>query len=200
MGKINRTIKRATTSKRYNLFGLFKSSEDKTSIEVINENGIQWWELKHLLLDKFDSVEEASQYIKDNPQNEDLIAFTIEKDADTTPLQICIPGEDHFHEAFKFSEGERVLAVVHAPYYAVLPCIVVGAITKESEKEEEDWEMNDPKDYYSTYEDYVKDWDDWHWDFMEVQPLVKLKSPKWGYTMTDTITVPRIYLFPMATE
>jgi len=198
MGKINRTIKRATTSKRYNLFGLFKSSEDKTSIEVINENGIQWWELKHLLLDKFDSVEEASQYIKDNPQNEDLIAFTIEKDADTTPLQICIPGEDHFHEAFKFSEGERVLAVVHAPYYAVLPCIVVGAITKESEKE--DWEMNDPKDYYSTYEDYVKDWDDWHWDFMEVQPLVKLKSPKWGYTMTDTITVPRIYLFPMATE
>ena len=148
MGKINRTIKRATTSKRYNLFGLFKSSEDKTSIEVINENGIQWWELKHLLLDKFDSVEEASQYIKDNPQNEDLIAFTIEKDADTTPLQICIPGEDHFHEAFKFSEGERVLAVVHAPYYAVLPCIVVGAITKESEKE--DWEMNDPKDYYST--------------------------------------------------
>ena len=198
MGKINRTIKRATTSKRYNLFGLFKSSEDKTSIEVINENGIQWWELKHLLLDKFDSVEEASQYIKDNPQNEDLIAFTIEKDADTTPLQICIPGEDHFHEAFKFSEGERVLAVVHAPYYAVLPCIVVGAITKDSEKE--DWEMNDPKDYYSTYEDYVKDWDDWHWDFMEVQPLVKLKSPKWGYTMTDTITVPRIYLFPMATE
>ena len=95
-------------------------------------------------------------------------------------------------------KGERVLAVVHAPYYAVLPCIVVGAITKESEKE--DWEMNDPKDYYSTYEDYVKDWDDWHWDFMEVQPLVKLKSPKWGYTMTDTITVPRIYLFPMATE
>jgi len=198
MGKIKRTIKRATTSKRYNLLGLFKSSEDKTSIEVINENGIQWWELKHLLLDKFDSVDEASQYIKDNPQNEDLIAFTIEKDADPTPLQICIPGEDHFHEAFKFSEGERVLAVVHAPYYAVLPCIVVGAITKESEKE--DWEMNDPKDYYSTYEDYVKDWDDWHWDFMEVQPLVKLKSPKWGYTMTDTITVPRIYLFPMATE
>jgi len=198
MGKINRTIKRATTSKRYNLFGLFKSSEDKTSIEVINENGIQWWELKHLLLDKFDSVEEASQYIKDNPQNEDLIAFTIEKDADTTPLQICIPGEDHFHEAFKFSEGERVLAVVHAPYYAVLPCIVVGAITKESEKE--DWEMNDPKDYYSTYEDYVKDWDDWHWSYMVVRPLVKLKSPEWGYTMPDTITVPKIYLFPMATE
>lgn len=198
MGKINRTIKRATTSKRYNLFGLFKSSEDKTSIEVINENGIQWWELKHLLLDKFDSVEEASQYIKDNPQNEDLIAFTIEKDADTTPLQICIPGEDHFHEAFKFSEGERVLAVVHAPYYAVLPCIVVGAITKESEKE--DWEMNDPKDYYSTYEDYVKDWDDWHWSYMVVRPLVKLKSPEWGYTMHDTITVPKIYLFPMSTE
>ena len=198
MGKINRTIKRATTSKRYNLFGLFKSSEDKTSIEVINENGIQWWELKHLLLDKFDSVEEASQYIKDNPQNEDLIAFLIEKDADTTPLQICIPGEDHFHEAFKFSEGERVLAVVHAPYYAVLPCIVVGAITKESEKE--DWEMNDPKDYYSTYEDYVKDWDDWHWSYMVVRPLVKLKSPEWGYTMPDTITVPKIYLFPMSTE
>ena len=93
---------------------------------------------------------------------------------------------------------DRILAVVHAPYYAVLPCIVVGAITKESEKE--DWEMNDPKDYYSTYEDYVKDWDDWHWSYMVVRPLVKLKSPEWGYTMPDTITVPKIYLFPMSTE
>ena len=96
MGKINRTIKRATTSKRYNLFGLFKSSEDKTSIEVINENGIQWWELKHLLLDKFDSVEEASQYIKDNPQNEDLIAFTIENDADMVSGNIKLNNDNNF--------------------------------------------------------------------------------------------------------
>ncbi len=198
MANIKRTIKRATTSKRYNLLGLFKSSEYKSSIEIINENNIQWWNLKDLLLGKFDSVEEACQYIKDNPQKEGLVAFIIEKDADQIPLQICIPGEEHFHEALNFSEGERVFAAVHAPYFAFLPCIVVGEITKESERK--DWEMNDPKDYYSTYEDYVKDWDDWHWDFMEVQPLVKLKSPKWGYKMTDTITVPRIYLFPMATE
>ena len=198
MANIKRTIKRATTSKRYNLLGLFKSSEDKSSIEIINENNIQWWSLKDILLGKFDSVEEACQYIKDNPQKEGLVAFIIEKDADQIPLQICIPGEEHFHEALNFSEGERVLAAVHAPYFAFLPCIVVGEITKESERK--DWEMNDPKDYYPTYEDYVKDWDEWHWNFMEVQPLVKLKSPEWGYTMPDTITVPKIYLFPMATE
>ncbi len=68
MVKIKRTIKRATTRKQYNLFGLFKSSDDKTSIEVVNESNIQWWELKQLLLDKIDSVEDACQYIKDDPQ------------------------------------------------------------------------------------------------------------------------------------
>ncbi len=194
MVKIKRTIKRATTRKQYNLFGLFKSSDDKTSIEVVNESNIQWWELKQLLLDKIDSVEDACQYIKDNPQKEGLIAFIIEKETDPTPLQICIPGEDHFHEAFKFSEGEKVLAAVHSPYFAILPCIVVGTITKESERE--DWEMNDPKDMFSTYEEYVNSWDDWHWEYMVVRPLVKLKSPEWGYTMPNTITVPKIYLFP----
>ena len=102
------------------------------------------------------------------------------------------------HNPCCFKKGEKVLAYIPSPYFAIVPCIVVGKITEASERDY--WERNDPKDYYSTYEDYVKDWDDWHWDFMEVQPLVKLRSPKWGYTMTDTITVPRIYLFPMATE
>lgn len=47
-------------------------------------------------------------------------------------------------------------------------------MTPESERDS--WELNDPKVYYDSYEDYVKDWDDWHWDSVTVHPLAKLKS------------------------
>ena len=217
MGKIKRTIKRATTSKRYNLLGLFKSSGDKTSIEVTNENNIQWWEADDKLIEKFETIEAARQYLQNLLETHDnLIGYFIEREYSSSPVHIEVYDsktaflaeyDDHFmlrlkvnkdHNPCCFTKGEKVLAYIPSPYFAIVPCIVVGKITETSERE--DWEMNDPKDYYSTYEDYVKDWDDWHWDFMEVQPLVKLKSPKWGYKMTDTITVPRIYLFPMATE
>ena len=103
------------------------------------------------------------------------------------------PGGAKYQEACKFAKGEKVFAVFHAPYYAVVPSKVIGAITPDAEKE--NWEQNDPKDYYDSYEDYVKDWDDWHWDSVAVHPLVRLKS---GYEqMTDTETVPRIHLFPL---
>ena len=102
------------------------------------------------------------------------------------------PGGAKYREACRFAPGEKALAVFQAPYYAVVPVKVVGPITPESERES--WEMNDPKDYYDSYEDYVNDWDDWHWDSVAVHPLVKLKSC--FEQMTDTEVVPRVYLFP----
>ena len=50
------------------------------------------------------------------------------------------------------------------------------------------------KVFYDSYEDYVKDWDDWHWDSVTVHPLAKLKS--YLDRMANTEVVPRIYLFP----
>ena len=70
-----------------------------------------------------------------------------------------------------------------------MPVKVIGAITPDSEREY--WEKDE---FYDTYEDYVKDWDDWHWDSVVVHPLVKLKSKY--EQMTDTEIVPRVYLFP----
>lgn len=102
------------------------------------------------------------------------------------------PGGVKYQEVCRFAAGEKALAVFHAPCYAVVPVKVIGPITPESERE--NWEQNDTKEYYDTYEDYVKDWDDWHWDSVEVHPLVKLKSGY--YQMTDTQTVPRAHLFP----
>lgn len=102
------------------------------------------------------------------------------------------PGGAKYQEKCRFAVGEKALAVFNAPYDAVVPVKVIGPISPESERES--WEQNDTKEYYDTYEDYVKDWDDWHWDSVAVHPLVKLKSGY--YMMTDTETVPRVYLFP----
>ena len=129
---------------------------------------------------------------------EDLSPSEIQTfDANRNPLSSYThgghqPGGAKYQEACRFDAGEKALAVFEAPYDAVVPVKVIGPITPESERES--WEQNDTKEYYDTYEDYVKDWDDWHWDSVAVHPLVKLKSGH--YRMTDTETVPRVHLFP----
>ena len=80
----------------------------------------------------------------------------------------------------------------HEPYNAIVPAILLGPVTPESGRQ--DFEMNDTREYYDEYEDYVKDWDDWQWDSVEVHPLVKLKAEH--YQMVDTMIVPRVYIFP----
>lgn len=189
-----RTIKRAAPRKLYDLNRLMISLDK------------EWWELSEPFLDDFETIEEAREYIKnvDNtPKN--LLGYSIEKKTDDSPTyvetydsegnliaqykhQLRVRGAENLHEPCKFAVGEKVLAILHAPYHAVIPCEVLGHISEGSERE--DWELNAPKDFYSTYEEYVESWDDWHWDFMVVRPLVKLKS------MPTMVTVPRIYLFP----
>ena len=138
-----------------------------------------------------------------------LVGYEIEDGEDLTPSKIQTfdanknllatythgghqPDGAKYQEACRFAAGEKVLAVFQAPYDAVVPVKVIGSITPESERES--WEQNETKEYYDTYEDYVKDWDDWHWDSVAVHPLVKLKSG--NYQMTDMETVPRVHLFP----
>lgn len=65
------------------------------------------------------------------------------------------PGGNKYQEACRFAAGEKALAVFNAPYDAVVPVKIIGPITPESERES--WEQNDNKEYYDTYEDYVKD-------------------------------------------
>lgn len=102
------------------------------------------------------------------------------------------PNELKYQEPIDFQEGEKILAVFQEPYNAVVPAILSGPVTPESARQ--DFEMNDTREYYDKYEDYVKDWDDWQWDSVEVHPLVKLKTKY--YQMVDTMVVPRVYIFP----
>lgn len=135
-----------------------------------------------------------------------IVGYEIEEEEDLSPFKIQTfdasknllatythgghqPGGAKYQEVCRFAAGEKALAVFHAPYYAIVPVKVIGAITPDSEREY--WEKNE---FYDTYEDYVKDWDDWHWDSVVVHPLVKLKSKY--EQMTDTEIVPRVYLFP----
>ena len=186
-----------------------KELEDGTVYESRED-----WEEAHGLDDKFVGTFktiEDSKFALGHTQYrpEALLGYEIEEEEDLLPVKTLTfdanksllttythgghqPDGVKYQEACRFAAGEKALAIFHAPYYAVVPVKVIGPITPESERG--NWEQNDTKEYYETYEDYVKDWDDRHWDSVEVHPLVKLKSGY--YQMTDTETVPRVLLFP----
>lgn len=131
-------------------------------------------------------------------EEEDLHATKLQTfDANRNPLATYTygghrPGGAKYQEACRFTSGEKALAVCQAPYYAVVPVKIIGPITPDSERES--WELNDTKDYYGSFEEYVNDCDDWYWDSVAVHPLVYMKS--FTGQMTDTEVVPRVYLFP----
>lgn len=180
---------------------------------TVYENREDWEEAHGLdtkTIGSFKTIEE-SKFVLEHTlyKPEALVGYEIQDEEDISPsetqtfggtMQLLAtythgghqPDGAKFQEACRFTQGEKALAVFQAPYDAIVPVVVKGPITLESERES--WEMNDPKDYYDTYEDYVKDWDDWHWDSVVVHPLVKLKSGH--YQMADIETIPRVRLFP----
>ena len=185
-----------------------KEIEDGTVYESRED-----WEKAHGLdakfIGAFNTIEE-SKFVLGHTlyRPSDLVGYEIEEMEDLSPATVQTfdanknllatytygghqPGGNKYQEACRFEKGEKALAVL-VPYDAIVPVRIIGPITPESERES--WEPNDTKEYYDAYEDYVKDWDDWHWDSVAVHPLVKLKSGY--YQMTDTETVPRIHLFP----
>ena len=194
---------------------IFCTKEFDEDMEVINgEADEKCYALDNKFIGTFRTMEEAEFILKQTLYKpETLIGYEIGEENDLSPFRIQTydakmnllatythgghhPKGNKYQEDCRFIKGEKVLAVFHAPYYAVVPSVMVGAITPDAERA--DWELNDPKDFYASYEDYVKDWDDWHWDFVAVHPLVKLKS-NWEQ-MTDTATVPRVRLFPYAKQ
>lgn len=186
-----------------------KNLEDDTTCED-SEDGEQAFGLDTKFIGAFGGMD-AAKFVMENIHygHSDVVCYKISDEEDLSASKIQTfdtdknliatytrgghqPGGAKYQEPCRFSPGDKALAVFPAPYYAVVPVTIIGSITPESERES--WERNDPKDYYDSYEDYVKDWDDWHWDSVAVHPLVKLKS---GFDhMTNTEVVPRIYLFP----
>lgn len=186
-----------------------KELEDDTTCKD-SEDGEQAFGLDTKFIGAFRGMD-AAKFVMENIHygHSDVVCYEISDEEDLSASKIQTfdtdknliatytrgghqPGGAKYQEPCRFSPGDKALAVFPAPYYAVVPVTIIGPITPESERES--WERNDPKDYYDSYEDYVKDWDDWHWDSVAVHPLVKLKS---GFDhMTNTEVVPRIYLFP----
>ena len=185
-----------------------KELEDGTTCED-SEDGEQAFGLDIKFIGAFVGMD-AAKFVMENThyRHSDVVCYEISDEEDFSASKIQtfdtdknliatytrgghLPGGAKYQEPCRFSPGDKALAVFPAPYYAVVPVTIIGPIIPESERES--WERNDPKDYYDSYEDYVKDWDDWHWDSVAVHPLVKLKS---GFDhMTNTEVVPRIYLF-----
>lgn len=186
-----------------------KNLEDDTTCED-SEDGEQAFGLDTKFIGAFRDMD-AAKFVMENIhyRQHDVVCYEISDEEDFSASKIQTfdpeknliatytrgghqPGGAKYQEPCRFSQGEKALAVFQAPYYAVVPVTIIGPITPESERES--WERNDPKDYYDSYEDYVKDWDDWHWDSVAVHPLVKLTT---GIDhMTNTEVAPRIYLFP----
>ena len=186
-----------------------KELNDGTTCES-REDGEESYGLDAKYIGPFKCLE-AAKFVLEHTlyRQANLVGYEIEDTEDLSPSKVHTfdadknllatythgghqPGGAKYQEACRFAPGEKVLAVFHAPYYAVVPVKVIGPMTPESERES--WELNDPNVFYDSYEDYVKDWDDWHWDSVAVHPLAKLKS--YLDRMANTEVVPRIYLFP----
>lgn len=192
---------------RLNIF-CTKELEDRTTCESREDGEVYGLDSKYM--GAFKSMDVAKFVLEHTLYRQaNLVGYEIEDEEDLFPSKVQTfdvnknllatythgghqPGGAKYQEACRFAPGEKVLAVFNAPYYAVVPVKVIGPITSESERER--WELNDPKVYYDSYEDYVKDWDDWHWDSVAVTPLAKLKKDL--YQMANTEVVPRIHLFP----
>lgn len=186
-----------------------KELEEGTTC-VSREDGEEAYGLDAKFIGAFKGVEDAKFVLEHTLYRQaNLIGYEIEDKEDLSPSKVHTfdanknllatythgghqPGGTKYQEACLFAPGEKVLAVFHAPYHAVVPVKVLGPMTPESERES--WELNDPKVYYDSYEDYVKDWDDWHWDSVAVHPLAKLKS--YLDQMANTEVATRIHLFP----
>ena len=88
--------------------------------------------------------------------------------------------------------GKKVLALFEAGYNVVVPAIVLGPISNEfirkSYEQDEEWQ-----DLCPNLEESLKGWNDWDWDQVFVQPLVK--DYAFG-KMKDIEFTSRIYLFP----
>ena len=103
------------------------------------------------------------------------------------------PGGKNFQEPCQFKKGDKVLALIYGGFDVVIPAIVLGPLSvdiiRECYDQGKEWQEMSP-----SFDDVLKSWNDWDWDQVVVQPLVKVET-SWE-TMKDVEFIPRIYLFP----
>ena len=170
----------------------------------------KFWGLAEKNVGTFSNRTDAFFALSHINKSDCLFGFQIEEEEDMTPsvneiydskLSLLAtytegghrPGGEKYHEACRFAQDEKVLALFTHTYHSVVPAIVSGPVTKDDFREMLE---NDPiaSNFYDDYEDFIASLYDWDWDSVVVKPLIKLTN---GFDeMTDKEIVPRVYLFP----
>nr|MCR5850859.1 hypothetical protein [Bacteroidaceae bacterium] len=168
------------------------------------------YKLDERFLGDFLNIKDAKTMVthtKYNPQM--LLGYEIMEEEDMWPHRVQIydaemkplaqynygghqPGGEHFQEPCRFEKGEKVLALFEVGNNVVVPAIVLGPISYEfirkSYEQDEEWQ-----DLCPDLEESLKEWNDWDWNQVFVQPLVKDAAFE---KMNDIEYTSRIYLFP----
>ena len=135
-----------------------------------------------------------------------VVGFQIEDTEDMSPFHLITycpdfsinaeysfgnhkPGGADYQKPCKFKPGEKALAV-HITESALIPCEIIGPVTKELL-----WENAKLEGFYNSYEDMVQDMWDWDWDVVAVRPLIEYK-PLLCETPRPFLLISRVHLFP----
>ena len=155
----------------------------------------------------FNSTEDALNILKKivyAPKG--VVGFQIEDTEDMSPFHLITycpdfsinaeysfgnhkPGGADHQKPCKFKPGEKALAV-HITESALIPCEIIGPVTKELL-----WENAKLEGFYNSYEDMAQDMWDWDWDVVAVRPLIEYK-PLLGESPRPFLLVNRVHLFP----
>jgi len=159
----------------------------------------------------FEDAKVMATHTRYSPQT--LIGYEVMEEEDMWPFKVQIfdacwnllseykygghsPRGGHYQEPCSFSKGEKVLALFYGGYNVVVPAIVLGPISlkfiRESFEQDEEWQEMCPT--FEECKENLKEWNDWDWDKVAVQPLVKVEASI--RTMTNIEFTQRIYLFP----
>ena len=190
-----------------NVYAL-KPLEENIAV-VDNPENLPVWSLDERCLGEFRREEDAMWALKHCVYALGrLLAYSVEANEDMYPWIYRVyatdfselalfsygghePGGEHFQEASQWKPGDKVLGVYYDTYNVVVPCEVIGPVNEDFLRRSFE---ADEFNFANSYEDWVKEFNDWNWDTVVVRPLVKLTN--YLEPMPDEIDLQRIYLFP----
>lgn len=177
------------------------------------ENGEKAYELLSVNHGVCKNAEDEKTKLTSLKSSPDTLAFELDTEVDYSPfvletynadkaLNVAFhygehePGGDKYQEPSQFKSGDKVLCILHQGMNVVIPAIVVGPVSEEYMRQEYETD-EDAQLHCDSVETYLSWFEDFDWDSLVVRPLVFIEND-WN-PMTETIFVPRAYVFPYKT-
>ena len=185
--------------------------------EINNEHGLQWWSLDKRCVGHFSNSICALFALKHTAYAPNrVVGYGVEwNEGGYRPLTYReynpdftlnaayhygghAPMESRYQEPCRFKTGDKALAI-DFPNSIVIPCEVIGPVTKEKMAEREGSEFFS----FDTFKEFLEHYPeptlltalwDWLWDSVIIRPLVTLERS--GEVMKSEALVRRICLFP----